>query len=102
MLRDEIRRLPSHFFGDQEGWLAQRFEGCFAPAVDNVVTDGAVVMKADLSGIDPKSVDVTVHGDRLTIKGERKTEREEHKAEVGVPRGSLRARRVHRAAAGPH
>ena len=59
-------------------------------------------MKADLPGIDPKSVDVSVHGDRLTIEGERKAEREEHETGARVPRGSLRARRVHRAAAGPH
>ena len=35
----------------------------------------------------------------LTIEGERKAEREEHATEAGVPRGSLRVRRVHRAAA---
>ena len=38
----------------------------------------------------------------LTIEGERKAEREEHETGARVPRGSLRARRVHRAAAGPH
>jgi hypothetical protein len=44
----------------------------------------------------------SLQGDRLTIEGERKAEREEHERGASVPRGSLRARRVHRAAAGPH
>jgi HSP20 family molecular chaperone IbpA len=60
------------------------------------------VMKADLPGIDAKSVDVTVHGDALTITGERTAEREEHETGAGVRRGSLRALREHHAAAGPH
>jgi HSP20 family molecular chaperone IbpA len=96
------RRPPSHFLGDHEGWVGQRVEGHFAPAFDIIVKDGAVVMKADLPGIDPKFVDVTVHRDRLTINGERKAEREEHETGAGVPRGSLRVLLVHHAAAGPH
>jgi HSP20 family molecular chaperone IbpA len=47
-------------------------------------------------------VDVTVHGDALTITGERTAEREEHETGAGVRRGSLRALREHHAAAGPH
>lgn len=41
-LRDAIDDLFfSHFFGDAGGWLGQRFDGRFAPAVDTVVKNGA-------------------------------------------------------------
>src|SRR5262245_14901299 len=76
-LRDEIDDLFSRFFAD-EGTRMESVEGWFAPAVDTVVKDGSIVVKADLPGIDPKSVDVTIHEDRLSIKGERKAEHEEH------------------------
>jgi HSP20 family protein len=100
-LRDAIDDLFfSHFFGDAEGWLGQRFDGRFAPAT--VVKDGAAVMRAGLPGIDPKSVDVTVHGDRLTITGERKVEREEHATGRVYREVRYAALRAHRAAAGPH
>ena len=33
-------------------------------------------MRADLPGIDPKDVEVTVEGNRLTLRGERKAEHE--------------------------
>lgn len=75
-LRDEIDDLFSRFFADEEPRV-ESVAGWFAPAVDTVVKDGSIVVKADLPGIDPKSVDVTIHGDRLGIKGERRAEHEE-------------------------
>src|SRR5262249_23533755 len=70
--------LFSRFFGTEGGESRHPFSGeLFMPAVDTEVRDGKVVVTADLPGIDPKSVDVSVSGDRLTIKGERKAEREE-------------------------
>ena len=54
-LRDAIDDLFfSHFLGDAEGWLGQRFDSRFAPAVDTVVKDGAAVM----SPIGPDSVSI--------------------------------------------
>jgi HSP20 family protein len=79
-LRDELDDLFSRFFGKEDAGSWNVFENSFAPAVDTVVRDGKVVVKVDLPGIDPKSVDVTVHGDRLTLAGERKAEHEESKA----------------------
>ena len=75
-IHDEIDTLFSSFFDGEDAW----FEGRFAPAVDTFVKDGNLVLKVDLPGIDPKSVDVTVEGDRVTITGERKAEHEEKKA----------------------
>jgi HSP20 family protein len=39
-------------------------------------TDGNVMVKAELPGMDPKDIDVEVTGDMLTLRGEKKTEEE--------------------------
>ena len=80
-LRDEFDDLFSRFFGTEGGESRHTFSGeLLKPAVDTEVRDGMLVVTADLPGIDPKSVDVSVSGDRLTIKGERKAEHEENEA----------------------
>jgi HSP20 family protein len=38
-----------------------------------------VVVKAEVPGIDPKNINITLAGEVLTIKGEKKSEREETK-----------------------
>ena len=53
-----------------EGW---------APASESKVDNGNLLVKADLPGLDPKEVSISVLGNQLTIEGERK--REEKKEE---------------------
>ncbi|MGQ0549312.1 MAG: Hsp20/alpha crystallin family protein [Armatimonadota bacterium] len=47
------------------------------PAIEVFETENEVVVKAELTGIDPKDVNVTITGDGLTIKGEAKADQEE-------------------------
>jgi HSP20 family protein len=49
----------------QEAWL---------PAVDVFDTKDAVVLKAELAGLDPDDIEIEVDDNVLTIKGERKFE----------------------------
>ncbi len=49
----------------QESWL---------PAVDVFDTKDAVVLKAELAGMDPDDIEIEVEDNVLTIKGERKFE----------------------------
>lgn len=49
------------------------------PAMDCYMKDNQFVLHADLPGIDPKNVDISIVGNVLTIKGERKTEKDEQK-----------------------
>ena len=51
----------------------------FVPRVDIVESDMEVIVKADLPGVDPKDVDVTVVEGCLVLKGEKKEEHEEKK-----------------------
>jgi len=67
-LQREMDRLFEDFF---------RRGGLMRPSVDVVETDDTVVVKAELPGMEPKDVDISVSGDKLTIKGERKAEKEE-------------------------
>jgi len=77
-LRTEFDDLFSRFFGTEGDESRDPFWGeLFAPAVDTEVRDGKFIVTADLPGIDPKSVEVSVSGDRLTIQAERKAEHED-------------------------
>jgi HSP20 family protein len=49
----------------------------WGPRVDICESDGTYLFKADLPGMTRKDVSVTLHGDTLTIHGERKRESEE-------------------------
>jgi HSP20 family protein len=61
-------RFP-RFFDEEEGQE-------FWPRVESFVKDGNLVLRADMPGIDPKDVEITVLGNVLTVKGERKQENE--------------------------
>ncbi len=73
-LRREMDRLWENFFGERgglepvEGWM---------PALDVTETKDNLIVKAELPGIDPKDVEISLSGNILTIKGEKKQEKEE-------------------------
>ena len=50
--------------------------GKWAPAVDIYETGDSLVVEAELPGMDPADIDVTVDDGVLTVRGERKSERE--------------------------
>jgi HSP20 family protein len=75
-LRREMDRLWDDYFGPGRRGL-QPMEVEFAPAVDVKETADQVVVKAEVPGIDAKDINISVTGDVLTIKGEKKSEREE-------------------------
>lgn len=47
------------------------------PAVEMYETDNEVVVRAELPNVDPKSVDITVTNDAITLKGETRHEQEQ-------------------------
>jgi len=49
----------------------------WAPAVDILETENELVLKADLPGVELKDVDIQLENGTLTLKGERKFEKEE-------------------------
>jgi len=51
--------------------------GAFFPSVDVKESDTDVIIQAELPGVDEKDISVTLSEDAVTIKGEKKEEREE-------------------------
>jgi HSP20 family protein len=51
--------------------------GEWSPRLDLSETGEAFVVKAEIPGIDPKEVEVSLQGELLTIKGEKRQEKEE-------------------------
>jgi HSP20 family protein len=74
VLQDRMNRLFQDFTPRGEQELTA---GNFVPPVDIYEDEHNITVKAELPGIDPKDVDVRVESNTLTIKGERKFEKEE-------------------------
>jgi HSP20 family protein len=76
----DLQRQIERLFDDFNGrWALPREgngNGQYWPALDMTETNDAVDVVAELPGVDPKDVDITAIGDTLTIKGEKKTEKE--------------------------
>ena len=79
-LADLRRRMFEHFeepfslsiFRQPVGWM---------PDVDITESNGDIVVKAELPGIKKKNLEIEIEGNVLTIKGEKKEEKEEREKE---------------------
>jgi HSP20 family protein len=74
VLQDRMNRLFQDFAPRHEQELTA---GNFVPPVDIYEDEQSVTLKVEVPGLDPKDVDVQVENNTLTIKGERKFEKEE-------------------------
>jgi HSP20 family protein len=73
------RRTPSLFRSYEPGWLLGGRRGEMTPAVDVSEDENAVTLTAELPGLKEEDVEVVLRDDMLTVKGEKKSEREEKK-----------------------
>ena len=71
-IQDEVNHLFDSFF--TRGSLRGDLNAVFTPSVDIEETAEEFVIKADLPGVSQKDVKVSLMGDTLTIRGERKQE----------------------------
>ena len=75
-LQDRMNRLfggISHQPGSTDEGLTA---GPWTPQVDVYETNDSIVLKADLPGMSQNDVEISVEGNMLTVKGERKFEKE--------------------------
>jgi HSP20 family protein len=63
----------------EPSWSPEVSFGFNVPAVDVSEDDKAYKLSAELPGLDEKNIEVTVSGDRLVLKGEKRQEKEEKK-----------------------
>ena len=69
-IQDDVNRLFDSFFTP----AVSPGDGLYTPAVDIEETPEEFILKADLPGVPQKDVKVSLMGDTLTIRGERRAE----------------------------
>jgi len=101
-LRREVDRLFEEFGGDfwrfpfhrrasmlEPFWRGE--EGLAAPAVDIVEGEKAYEVTAELPGMDDKDIEVTLTDDVLTIKGEKREDKEEKEKNYRLSERGIRS-----------
>ncbi len=63
-----------------------RGTGAWLLPMDAYITDEAIVIRADVPGLKPEEIDITLEGDTLTIRGEIKREGENQRKYVLLER----------------
>jgi HSP20 family protein len=78
LLRKEIDEIFDNFFKgfDMEPYFSGWRDG-FTPSVDVVEDDKEIRVSAELPGMNEKDIEVTLNKESLTIKGEKKEEKED-------------------------
>jgi HSP20 family protein len=79
VFRNEMDELFDRFFSGEGNGMAQQ---TWAPRVDVKETEKEFQVKADLPGVDPKDIEISVVDGALTLRGEKREEKEEKKGNV--------------------
>ena len=83
-LQRRMNRMFDDFFGDFGTPLAHVAATNFLPRIDVEEKEKEYVLTAELAGVDPKDVEISVADGVLTITGEKKDEREEKESRCFV------------------
>jgi HSP20 family protein len=78
-LQRDLNRMFNEFWRDSDFPVPGREGYAFTPRVDIVEVNGNFEVTAELPGMEAKDVELAVTKDMLTIKGEKKQEKEETK-----------------------
>ncbi len=78
-MQDELNRLFDERLWRRRGQPEEELGAGFLPPVDVYEDNEGLVLTCELPGVDPKVVDVRVEDGVLTLKGERKMEKEDRK-----------------------
>jgi len=86
VLRHEMDRLFDRF--GEPRWDEFESAGEWVPKVDVSETKDAIVVKAEIPGVEQKDINVSLEDQVLTIKGEKRSEKEEkdekyHRVDAG-------------------
>ncbi len=69
--QDEMNRVLDNFLSRETSYGVD-----WRPVVDVAESENDITVKAEIPGIDPKDVDISITGDTLTLKGEKREEKE--------------------------
>ena len=89
-LQSDINRVFDSFFGDFPLTSMRSFfdDHSLSPKVNIIDKEKEIRIEADLPGVDEKDLDVSIHGDHLLIKGEKKFEKEDKSGDYHVMESS--------------
>jgi HSP20 family protein len=89
-LRSELDRLFEQFFGPEmfSGGAVPFLRGAWTPIVDVIDGEKEFTVRAEIPGLGPEDVQLTVSGNALLLSGEKKEEREDR--EKGFVRSERR------------
>ncbi|MBC7363251.1 MAG: Hsp20/alpha crystallin family protein [Candidatus Aminicenantes bacterium] len=76
ILRDRMNRLFEDLVTSPRFEDSELIQSTWSPAVDIYETENELVLTAELPGIDEKDVEIKIEDNTLSIKGERKFEKE--------------------------
>lgn len=85
---EHFRGFKSQIDSLFEDWFGRSMGGVLAPRVDIAEDDTAVTLTAELPGVKEADIEVSLVGDQLSIKGEKRSEHDEKK--------DMEGRTVHR------
>lgn len=71
-LQDRLNRIFGQVLDEDD----QLISGQWTPACDIIETEDAVILRAEVPGVREEAIDVQVEGGVLTLRGEKKLERE--------------------------
>jgi HSP20 family protein len=77
VMRREMNRLFDSFNRSWELTAFPEFAGAFMPRMEVSEDAGVFIVTAELPGMSEKDIDLSVSGDTLTVRGEKKEERED-------------------------
>ncbi len=80
---DVLRKRINTAFEDLGQGLTTTLSNEFSVRSNVSETDSEFCISAELPGVDEKDIDVSISGDRITIKGEKKSEQEQNKEDDG-------------------
>jgi HSP20 family protein len=85
LLRREMDHMLERYFGgwpEEGGQQQQTMMQGWTPRIDVKERDKDIVIKADLPGVNPKDVDITIENDTLILRGHREEEKEHTEGNV--------------------
>ena len=81
-VQDEIKQMFERFFGDEGTDQSNVVTSQWTPRVDIHEEDKRFIIQADIPGVDPKDIEISMDKGVLSIKGERKSETREENGKV--------------------
>jgi HSP20 family protein len=80
-MQSQMNRMFNEMLGNLGRSPARQLEEIteWAPAVDATTKDGNLIIRAELPGVKPEDVHISLQNNVLTISGERKAEQEEER-----------------------